>query len=142
MSRSIIADTGPIVAFLNADDDFHNWAVEHFKRGPLPFLTCDAVLTEVAYLLDRDGLPREHVLDLVRTGALRSDFDINAEADHVADLLARYFNIPMDFADGCLVRMIELDQSATILTLDSDFLIYRQSGPGARVIPTEMPPRG
>jgi predicted nucleic acid-binding protein len=31
----------------------------------------------------------------------------------------------MSFADACLVRMTELIESSSVLTLDSDFYIYR-----------------
>lgn len=33
----------------------------------------------------------------------------------------------MSFADACLVRLSELYPDAPILTLDSDFLIYRRN---------------
>jgi len=45
----------------------------------------------------------------------------------------------MSLADACLVRMSELDSTAQILTLDSDFAIYRRHR--RRVIPTLMPGR-
>lgn len=39
--------------------------------------------------------------------------------------MAKYQNVPMDFADACLVRMAELMGSGKILTLDDDFDVYR-----------------
>jgi uncharacterized protein len=41
-------------------------------------------------------------------------------------LVAKYGDVPMSFADACLVRLSELYPDAPILTLDSDFLIYRR----------------
>ena len=41
-------------------------------------------------------------------------------------------------ADACLVRMTELDDSSAIMTLDSDFLVYRRHG--RQAIPALMPP--
>ena len=35
-------------------------------------------------------------------------------------------NRPMDFADACLVRMSERYPDSQVLTLDSDFTIYRR----------------
>lgn len=72
---AILADTGPIVAALHRDDEYHAWAVEQFATLPLPFLTCEAVLTEVAYVLNRIGLPPGAVFDLVLSGGLVTDFD-------------------------------------------------------------------
>ena len=34
----------------------------------------------------------------------------------------------MSLADACLVRMAELHHAASVLTLDSDFRIYRGGG--------------
>jgi predicted nucleic acid-binding protein len=45
----------------------------------------------------------------------------------------------MSFADACLVRMSELETSSRILTLDSDFRVYRRNR--RQMIPTVMPGR-
>ena len=45
-----IADTGFIVAFANRNDRYHSWAVDLAKRASVPFLTCEAVLAEAAFL--------------------------------------------------------------------------------------------
>ncbi len=127
MTAPLLADTGLLVAFLHADDQYHEWAVSQFKSHPLPFLTCDAVLTEATYVLAREGMPREHVLDLVATGTVVVAFNPNAEAEAVAVLLARYSDVPMDYADACLVRMAELYPEASVLTVDSDFHVYRKN---------------
>ncbi len=136
MKPLLLADTGLVVAFLHADDLYHPWAVSQFESS-LPFLTCDAVLTEATYLLAREGLPRARVLDLVAAQALVVDFDTNAEADAVASLMTRYANVPMDFADACLVRMSELYPAASVVTVDGDFFVYRKHKRFA--IPIVMP---
>lgn len=127
MRPQFLADTGLLIAFLHGKDRYHEWAVEQFKTRALPFYTCDAVLTEATYLLSQRGLPREHVLDLVAARSLVVDFDPNTEAEAVAKLLARYASTPMDYADACLVRMAERAPEATVLTVDSDFQIYRRN---------------
>jgi predicted nucleic acid-binding protein len=127
MSLLILVDTGPIVAAINRRDQHHQWAYEQFERLPLPFLTCEAVLTEAAYLLARSGIPIETMLDLLIVGAIRLAFDVEVEAAALKKMLKRYRNVPMDLADACMVRMAELHPSASVLTLDSDFYIYRMS---------------
>jgi uncharacterized protein len=52
-------------------------------------------------------------------------------------LMRRYQNRPMSLADACLVRLSEIHNSAELLTLDSDFRIYRRHG--NKVIPVRMP---
>ena len=44
---------------------------------------------------------------------------------------------PMSLADACLVRMTELDAQSVVLTLDSDFRVYRRNR--RQMIPTIMP---
>ena len=41
-------------------------------------------------------------------------------------LMERYANVPMSFADACLVALAEATPGARLFTLDRDFLIYRQ----------------
>ena len=126
MRPTILIDTGPIVAALDRRDAHHAWAAEQFKAFPAPLLTCEAVLMEAAYLVQRAGLHPERVLDFVTTRALRVSFDMEAEAEALKHLLRRYHDVPMDLADACLVRMTELYPNSTLLTLDSDFQIYRK----------------
>ncbi|MDZ8032683.1 hypothetical protein [Nostoc sp. DedSLP04] len=41
--------------------------------------------------------------------------------------MKRYQNVPMSLADACLVRMSELINGSSVLTLDSDFRVYRKN---------------
>jgi predicted nucleic acid-binding protein len=43
-------------------------------------------------------------------------------------LMRRYHDVPMSFADACLVRMSEERAGSRIMTLDSDFYRYRRLG--------------
>jgi predicted nucleic acid-binding protein len=61
---------------------------------------------------------------------------LEQEADAVGRLMRRYASVPMSLADACLVRIAERTANATVLTLDSDFRIYRQKG--RRLIPLIM----
>ena len=54
-----------------------------------------------------------------------------AVADHHSALLAmvrRYAAVHMSLADACLVRLAELFPQSPVLTLDSDFSVYRKNG--------------
>jgi len=127
--RSIVLlDTGPLVAFLRRRDRYHHWALEQFRRIDPPMYTCEAVLAEACHLLAAWPGGSESVLKMVETGALKIDFHLQDEFDSIRTLMTRYRTIPMSLADACLVRMSELNTSGKILTLDSDFLIYRKHG--------------
>jgi uncharacterized protein len=40
----------------------------------------------------------------------------------------RHNNVPASLADACLIRMSELYDDGLVLTLDSDFEVYRRHG--------------
>ena len=135
--RPIVVDTGPLVAFLVADDHHHAWAVERFKELRAPFLTCEPVLTETYHLLRRLRLGEQRFFELLARGLVEVDFDLVAEHAALASLTAKYRDLPMSLADACLVRLVELHPGATVFTVDRHFRIYRHHG--RRHIPTIMP---
>jgi uncharacterized protein len=137
VAASVVVDTGPIVAFLDADDQYHDWARAQFARLRPPLLTCEAVLTEACFLVGRGGGDENTVIQLVERGALNVARLFDAEATAIARLMRRYKNVPMSLTDACLVRLVELTSQATLFTIDSDFGIYRQKG--RRLIPLVAP---
>jgi predicted nucleic acid-binding protein len=63
------------------------------------------------------------------------------EAKRLLELLQKYQDQQMDFADACLVRMSELERDAVVFTIDrSDFRVYRRNGnePVPCVFPGEI----
>lgn len=125
--KTWLVDTGPLVSLLVKSDSHHQWAVETSRQSPSTVLTCDAVISEALFLLKRGGHGTDGLFAFVETGFLRSDFSFHEEYRHVRDLMRRYRDRPMSFADGCLVRMAELRPEAGIWTLDSDFRFYRKN---------------
>ena len=55
----------------------------------------------------------------------------------VLKLLEKYADVPMSFADACLVRMTEMMNDPVLLTTDTDFRIYRRHG--RQIIPCVLP---
>lgn len=121
-----LADTGPLVALLAANETNHGWSSEQAHAAPTTVLTCDAVITEALFLLKRVGHNTDRVFDLIESGFLRSEFDLHAEYRAVRDLMRRYREMPMSFADACLVRMAEIHADGAVWTLDRDFHVYRR----------------
>lgn len=129
-----IADTGLLKAALDADDRHHAWGA-HELRTQAPFLTCEGVLIELAFLLGT-AVPG---LILVQRGDVVLDFAIAEEHKRVLELLAQYQDRAMDLTDACLVRMAERPGRSKIWTVDrADFQVYRRHGRG--VIPCVFPP--
>jgi hypothetical protein len=79
------------------------------------------------------------VLTLVAAGMLEVGFDCKAHLQHLRDLAVRYADRHPDLADLCLIRMSELYPEHLIVTVDSDFRVYRRNKREA--IPLLCPPR-
>ena len=115
-----IADTGFLVAFWNKADAYHDWARGLSVRAPL--LTCEAVLTEAAYLLGRP----EPLLRMLMDGDLVADFHAPLHASELLKWLKKYADLDPGFADACVVRLADLSPRAEVLTTDRrDFTAYR-----------------
>src|SRR6266853_1026217 len=129
-----IADTGFFVAFLNRTDADHSWALGGGCIATKPFLTCESVISEAAFHLR--GVSR--VLELLGSGLATLAFNADDHFDRLMQLAKRYADRQPDFADLCLVRMSELFPQHSVITLDSDFRVYRRNK--REVIPLIMPP--
>lgn len=132
-----LADTGPLVAYLDRSDQHHKWSKQQFARFTEPLLTCEAVIAETLFLLRRGGISPDALLKLIIRGLLVPAFHLEKEAEAILNLMQRYRNVPMSLADACLVRMAETHERSTVFTLDSDFTIYRKAQ--RRVIPLLRP---
>lgn len=103
----ILLDTGVLVALLSKADQFHQWAVATVTHVTVPLLTCEAVITEACFLLQRDSRSQDAVLSLINRGAVQIPFCLSDDVQAIEELIARYENVPMSLADACLVRMTE-----------------------------------
>lgn len=137
MNEVVIADAGPLVAYLDRSDAHHDWAREQMARLTEPLITCEAVMAEAWHLLRRGRIDPDHLLGLVHQGALIVAFDFMAEVDAIRTLIHRYRNVPMSLADACLVRLSEKHENCRVFTVDSDFVIYRRHA--RRTIPLLAP---
>ena len=124
--KRVIADTGPLVAYLDRDSEHHDWARAQFEKLIEPLISCQPVLTETLFLLKRGGIDPDLALAMVGRGELICDFDLASELEAIRRLLKKYHALPATLADVCLVRMSELDDGGAVFTLDRDFLVYRR----------------
>lgn len=95
--------------------------------------SCETVVTEAHFLLRRrthDGSARLNVL--LSSGQINLDFNAIDHIHGIGDMKARCIDIPMSFADACLVRMEESYQ-ARVFTTDGGFRTYRTSS-GKRIL--------
>ncbi len=90
MQKNAILDTGVLVAFLMPSDKYHHWAVYSLQEAKYPVLTCEAVLTEACFLLQRIQSGREKVLQLVKQGYIQIPFCLSDEIEPIETLMQRY----------------------------------------------------
>lgn len=128
MARTVLIDSGCIVAALRRRDQHHAWARAHFDSFVDPCLTCEAVLSESFFLLSGAAEATGALCALLERKIVSVEFSFRAELAATLRLLRRYANVPMSFADACLVRMAELFDDVVVFTTDSDFEIYRKHG--------------
>ena len=135
MATKALVDAGFLVALLSRRDDNHRWAITQAPRLPPPWMTCEAVLSEASHLLGGRGT--RGIATLIRRGALVCVYRFSDDMDAVLKLLDKYSDVPMSFADACLVRMTETLNDPMLLTTDADFRIYRRHG--RQTIPCVLP---
>ena len=123
---NILIDSGILVAYYSARDNYHQSVCTFFERCPSNLLTTVGCVTEVMYLLSRDyRTQNEFLTDLARElyqciPLLGQDFE------RIKQLNEQYADLPGDFADLSLIAISERLKIAAIATLDNDFDIYRR----------------
>ena len=129
MSRAnALLDSGPLVSFLASGLRHHSWVVDQWKRLRPPLLTCEAVLTEAAFLLKREGRDTDPLFALLERRIIRIALSVQEEHASLRAMMHRYRDKPMSLADACLVRLSETNPTAPVITLDADFRVYRRHG--------------
>jgi predicted nucleic acid-binding protein len=128
MSSVVLLDTGPLVSFLAGETQHSRWVQEQWARTAPPMLTCEAVLTEAAFILKREGVDADPIFELLERKVIRIALQLEKEQADLRALMRRYRDRPMSLADACLVRLSELHRNSTVFTLDADFRIYRRHG--------------
>ncbi len=119
-----LIDTGPLVALVDKSDlAHHQKCVAVFRTLKRPPLTTWPCLTEALYLLDQFcGWKGQRVLlEFFSRGAIQVHAPSENELERISELMEKYQDRPMDFADAALVALAESQG----LKRDSDFYIYQ-----------------
>jgi len=123
--RQTILDTGPLVAFFNPGDEYHDWALARTREMAAPLVTCEAVLTEAYHLLGRVPRARSAMRRWIRLERVTTPLRFDENAEDVVRLLETYADQHMDLADACIVRLAEV-LGLPVFTIDKqDFLVFR-----------------
>ena len=117
--KSWLIDTGPIVAYIDSADSRHGSVVPVLESFQGKLLTTAAVVVECMHLTASVRNGPVALLEFIATAGIEvfecTQFDQLRDA---VTLMARYHDIPMDFADATLVLLAEATGFHEICTLD------------------------
>ena len=127
LGKVVLVDTGPLVALIDRRDSKHAWASSMMDTFSAPMVTCTAVITEAVFLLNHTDHGAETLFSFIDEEIVQVENPYPSEKEIIHNLILKYQNISPSLADLCLVEMAEKRNSSNIFTIDSDFLIYRDS---------------
>lgn len=116
----IVADTGAVLALLDADDRHHETLRALFEEDPGGWVFPWAVLPEVDYLaLHHLGPKTEHAfLDDLAGGRLAVEWGDEADLGRARDLSRKYRSLNLGLVDGVVIAVAERLEARAIATLD------------------------
>jgi len=123
--RNTLIDAGPIIALFNKNDKYHE-KIRNFLNNYKGELTSTwPVVTEVSHMLDFNIQTQIDFLTWVQLGGVKIETIENKDIGRIIELSRKYFDVPMDLADTSLVVLSEKLKIKEIITIDSDYYIYR-----------------
>ncbi len=126
MNEGVLVDAGPLIAILNRRDRHHRTCVEVLQELRQPLLSTWMPVTEAMYLLDFSIAAQGALLEMIERGALQILELMREDVAAMHQLMRKYRDQPMDFADASLVQVADRLGLAEIFTLDRrDFGVYR-----------------
>ncbi|MFN0162212.1 MAG: type II toxin-antitoxin system VapC family toxin [Burkholderiales bacterium] len=124
--RSILADTGPLVALFKKRDPLHRPTVRWIEANAKRLLTTWLVVTEVCHFLDHKG--KLALLRMIERDALTVVDTTAADVAELATVLGKYADHDIDLADASLVLVAERTGATEVVTIDrADFSLFRLS---------------
>ncbi len=127
--RSVLLDTGALVALLDKSEKNHEPCLRFLKEFRGQLVTTEPVLTEAIYLLGPSVKAQKACIEFILRGGATLVPQSPASLARACDLIVKYENIPMDFADATLVVLAEDTATLEIFTLDKrGFNSYRLKG--------------
>jgi uncharacterized protein len=126
--KPVLLDTGVIVALFDRSERRNAECVAAINSTGAPLITCEAVIAESCYLLRDFRGAAERIMENIASGAFQIGLQLSRNAAAIRRILRQYRDRKIDFADACLIHLANELRTGEILTLDSDFEIYRWSG--------------
>jgi len=123
--KNIIIDAGPLIALFDKDDKYHNSVIKFLKTFDGQLITSWPVITEVTHLLSFNVNVQIDFLEWLKREAVTIINLENIHLERIIQLSKKYSDVPMDLADSSLIVIAELTNITDIITIDSDYYIYK-----------------
>jgi predicted nucleic acid-binding protein len=136
----IVADTGAVVALIDADARHHRALRSAFERDPEEWVLPWAVLPEVDYLLGAHvGQKSEEAFLLdVASGAFTVEWGAPADLAAAQRFCKRHRSLRLGLVDGVVIAIAERLEATAIATLDvRHFAAVRIRG-DPRLLPRDL----
>ncbi len=124
---SLIADTGFFVGMISRKDKFHRPCMDAFRQHTknTRYFSIESCLSEACFILG-DMRSISELERLIQTMPLEIVSLQSSDISRSFDLMRKYEDLPMDFADAALVAVAERLDIDTVLTTDKrDFSVYK-----------------
>ena len=123
--KNTLIDAGPLIALFNKNDKYYEKIKKFIQQYDGILTSSWPVITEVCHMLDFNVNAQIDFLKWIKLGGLKIEDIKPAEIDKIIGLSEKYSDIPMDLADASLVILSERLGIKEIITIDSDYFIYR-----------------
>jgi predicted nucleic acid-binding protein len=136
-ARDVLLDTGPLLAILAVNDQWHTRCLPLWYELAERCLTTEAVVTEATHLVSRGGAAPHIPLNFLVAAGVPIVGIETAGHVHAARLMRRYHDVPMDYADATLVVLGDALGLGSVFTTDRrGFTAYRRAtGARFRIVP-------
>ena len=121
-----LVDAGPLIAYYNKTDLHHAQICDYFKSCTFQLVTTDPCVAEAMYALRKSHKVQSSLAQDIAEGIWQRKSLLDSDFDRIAVLFEKYRDLPADFADLSLIVISERLDIPRIVTLDSDFNIYRR----------------
>ncbi|WP_457602302.1 type II toxin-antitoxin system VapC family toxin [Nitratifractor sp.] len=123
--RRVLIDSGPLIALFDRSDRYHEGVLGFLRNFEGELVSSWPVLTEVSHMLDFNVQVQVDFLEWVHRGAIELPEIGRDELGGLIEMTRHYTNVPMDLADATLVYLAHREKIEEIISIDSDFSIYR-----------------
>ena len=116
----IVADTGAVLALIDADDRHHSRLLEIYEEDPGAWILPWAILPEVDYLLLSHVGPAAELAFVrdVAEGSWPVDWGGEADLERAGELCAAYADLRLGLVDAVVAATAERIRADAIATLD------------------------